>query len=213
MAQATYGSIATNQNLTLEFSVSHRRKGTVSVSVRPDDEPEVQGMDLLFPNTPASDFLGFPLCHATVQSAAQARGYASMYGWIQLVRCNQSKSGDAKLSDADEWEMDPIPITSDLNTPFVWFGPEPSLFDGPSRPRDLQVDWICRSYLAYIGDVALTRDVRPILGFEWGFWMRGGEVFVKPLQRLEDNAWSEHLGLLRNKFAGWTFHDGEDNET
>lgn len=213
MAEPSSQSVASIQKLLIDFAFSKQRRGTVTVTVQPNDDPEAYGMNLLFPDTPSKEFLGFPACHARLGSAAGASGYASMYGWTQVFRCVQSDSNEVKLSEADEWEMDPIPLTSDLNLPFAWFGPEPSLFDLPARPRHLQVDWICRSFLSVIGDCLLTKHVHPVLGFEWGFRMDKGEVHVKPVRQLHSSAWDEHLELLRAKYPGWTFHShGESKE-
>lgn len=112
----------------------------------------------------------------------------------------------------DKWEMDPIPLTKDLNTPFVWFGPEPSLFDGPSRFECKELDWSCRSFLTYVEDGVISKDVIPILGFEWGFWVKDGEVFVKALREVGLDVWDGHLGLLRSQFEGWKFRDSQGRE-
>lgn len=203
--------VSKQQTLSLDFHLSARRQGTVSITVEPDSNPLDYGKDLLLPTllpdtpleTALKRTLDFPVITAKVHSTG-ARGYGAYYGWIQLTR-----SAEPSLTAAHAWEMDPIPITAELNTPFVWFGPEPTLFDGPFRPRDTDVEWSAHSFLAEVGDSCLSRDVRPILGFEWGFWIREGRVLVKEVRRLDLEAWDGHLALFRGKFEGWRFRGTE----
>lgn len=160
-----YEAFPGRQELDFDFRISDIRKGTVTVAVKSNNDPEHYGCDLLLPDHPGSDFKDFPTCEAKVRSTG-GKGYASMYGWIQVFRC----TNDA-LTKNDPWEMDPVPIHSDVNSPFCWFGPEPSLFDCPMRDRAKQCDWACHSFLAYIDDCLISKDVRPILGLSWGFWI------------------------------------------
>ena len=196
-------SISSRQTLEISFELSKRRSGTVNVSVEPDADPEQNGHLIIWPDEDTSKFLGFPECHATVRTTG-LKGYGSMYGWIQMVK--------SAASD-DKWEMDPIPITKDLNTPFVWFGAEPSLYDGPSWWLSRDLDWICHSFLAYVGDGVISKDVTPILGFEWGYWMQVGKVYVKRLRQVDLGDWDEQLELLKSQHEGWIFRDSQGNQT
>lgn len=201
-----YNAIPTPQFLDLSFRLSPLRKGDVKVSVQTNHNPEQLGCDLLFPPKPnqsISAFTSFPACSASVRSTV-AQGYGAMYGWIQLVQISPSL-----LTPDTPWEMDPVPITADLNTPFVWFGPEPSLFDAPMREGVESLDWKCHSFLAAIDDCVISKNVKPVLGFEWGFWIDGGDVSIKALREVKLEEWDEHLALLRGRFEGWTFRDGE----
>ncbi|KAK5125876.1 hypothetical protein LTR08_005123 [Meristemomyces frigidus] len=129
----------------------------------------------LFPNHPLSTFHGFPTCTAKIQASSDV-GYAATYGWIQMVR----EAPTAAAAAHAKWAMDPVPILADLNTPFAWFGSEAQLFDAPSRTERGELDWNCWSFLAYIEDSLLSRAVRPIRAFEWGFRIaEGGEVSIK----------------------------------
>lgn len=206
MSTLSYEAVPGQQRLDLDFQISNLRKGKVSVFVEPNQDPTNYGCDLILQDHPGSDFNGFPACEAKVRSTG-AKGYGSMYGWIQLFRCTE-----AALTENDPWDMDPVPIHNDLNTPFCWFGPEPSLFDCPMRDRAKRCDWVCHSFLTYTEDCLISKDVRPILGFSWGFWITKGQVMVKPLQKLEVAAWNEHLPLLRAKYPGWEFREPQDGD-
>ncbi|KAK2782827.1 hypothetical protein FQN53_009593 [Emmonsiellopsis sp. PD_33] len=146
-----------SQSLVLPFCVPGRSPAYVKVAVEADCNPQEYGLDLLFPTAShqPDDFVGFPLCHATVHSPV-SRGYASLYGWIQLV----------KNTAQGNWELDPLPINQGLDTPFTWFGPEPQLFDAPLRVGISNLDWTARSFLVYIDDFLMSKAIGPILSFE-----------------------------------------------
>jgi hypothetical protein len=130
-----------------------------------------------------------------------------MYGWVQMASVPESET-----NTITHLEMDPIPITNDLNTPFTWFGPEPRLFDAPMQVKFQNLDWTAQSFLVYVPDNLLTRDVRPILAFEWGFWKHEGQIQIKPLHKLGLEAWDAHLPMMRKKFVGWTFGESENGQ-
>ena len=201
MATFPYEAISELQQLDLTFELSNLRKGNVKVSVQTNNNSEIYGCDLLFPNEPKSQFNSFPACEATVRSTG-AKGYGAMYGWIQMTQISESV-----LTSEMPWEMDPLPITADLNLPFGFFGPEPSLFDSPMRKGIKTLDWMCHSFLGAIDDCLISKDVRPVLGFEWGFWIEDGKVSIKALRALKIEEWDHQLPLLRGKFDGWQFRD------
>ncbi|KAK4954669.1 hypothetical protein LTR10_008102 [Elasticomyces elasticus] len=190
-------TITSEQILKLEFTVPDRSATHVRVSVRPNDDPDKIGQRLLFPDDNTDDFIGYPICQAKI-SSPESIGYAAYYGWIQMV-----------AEDSGAFEMDPLPITADLNTPFCFFGAEPQLFDCPSRPKEVRdLDWTAVSFLTYIEDAALTRHVRPILAFQWGFRIVDGDVRVKQLQPCNvDEAWAQQQELLQSKFVDWRFSE------
>lgn len=202
---ATLEEVPTPQSLTLNFQVPDRHPCTVEVTVRPCDDPKKYGNHILFPETPLSKFIGFPVTNAKIHSP-DSLGYAAYYGWIQVTR----DTPEVGRLDHAQWIMDPVPVHKDSNTPFVFFGPEPQLFDMPSRTAEPveDIDWEARSYLCYVEDGLLTKRVRPVLAFGWGFWIDGGKVKVKRMREVDvQEAWEDCRGLFAKKFAGWKFLD------
>lgn len=195
-------SSCVGQTLHLPFIVPNRSHAYVDVSISTNNDPEQYGFDLLFPDNPLSDFVGFPICQATIHSP-KSRGYASMYGWIQITR--STSDTDPEAVEKGSWEMDSIPITAGLNYPFCWFGPEPQLFDAPARANVQQIDWTARSFLTYIEDGLISKIVHPILVFEWGFNINAGEKSIKPLRELGLDVWNEHTEFFANQYSGWNF--------
>ena len=207
----SYEAFPQQQSIRTSFQVPERKPCTVTFTVEPDHDQERNGIPQLVRsmNWP-SPATGFPAAHATV-SSPESRGYASMYGWVQVTADTaENTSAVLDLSSAT-WNMDPIPITKDLNTPFTWFGPEPTLFDGPfmtDRSISVRLDWLARSFLCYVPDNLLSKHVKPILGFQWGFWIEDSEPRVKQLEQIDlEKTWNEHLDLFRTSFPGWKFDD------
>ena len=198
-------ALQSTRSLSLVFSVPRRRQTELRVEVKPNDDPERTGCHLLFPDHPPTTFVGFPTCNARLH-ARKDLGYAATYGWVQMVR--DGPTAAAALT----WEMDPVPITADLNTPFVWFGPEAQLFDAPSRAQRTNLDWTCWSFLTYIEDSLMSKAVKPILAFEWGFRVEDQQVTIKLLKLLDvHEAWEQQRLLLEGKFAGWHFDSFDDS--
>jgi hypothetical protein len=138
------------------------------------------------------------MCNATV-TASSDYGYAAMYGWIQMVR-------ESPLNSTGLWEMDLIPISEALNSPLIYFGPEPRLFDAPFRINREDMDWTAWSFLTYLPDCLMTQKVHPILVFEWGFRIEGGEVTTKMLKMVDvREAWEGQRELMEERFPGWRF--------
>lgn len=178
-----------------------RGKISVTFTVQPTKDARAYGHTLLFPDLSPEDLKGFPIAEAVVQS--EGKGYASMYGWVQLFRQTPSPSEDISNT---EWEFDDLPFTRGLNLPFSWYGSEPKLFDGPLRgPEVSELNWSSRSFLTYIRGDVTSRTVVPLLGFEWGFTRTKRQVSMKKLESLKVDAWEEYIPLLTDMFDGWNF--------
>ncbi|KAK6435032.1 hypothetical protein LTR95_008781 [Oleoguttula sp. CCFEE 5521] len=198
------------QSLSLSFTLPSRHKVHVNITVHPNTSPSQVGHPLLFPSKAFAPeiYLDFPVTTAKLH-CTQDTGYAATYGWIQFIY------QDFKTSpDKAKWEHDPLPITEGSGSPFIWFGPEAQLFDAPFRSdRGESLDWTCHSFLAYLEDAVITKTIKPILGFEWGYVMQGGEVEIKELKLLDvSSAWEQQRQLLEEKFGEWKY-EAFDKET
>src|SRR5450432_801672 len=87
--------------------------GDVVVECIANDDPE--GYE-----TWSSAAYGFPVCTATVRYPR--RGYGAMFGWVQLVRSTDNSSL------GEEFEPDPFALFGDAQSPYCWYGTEPTLF-------------------------------------------------------------------------------------
>ena len=138
------------------------------------------------------------MCEATV--SWPLRGYNGLLGRVQLV------GRASPLAPERRFEIDPLAIFEGLETPFAFYGLEPTLFDGPSRrDRDQVLDWLAHSFLCVSPTEAMDRNVEAVVGFSWGFVMRHGEVAIVPPEQLSLQDWDAHLELLQRAFPTWSF--------
>lgn len=191
------GRVTSAGNLRIDFSL-RAISGHIDVSISPDTDPAALGYSLLSHGQPVEFARGFPVCRAVVSYPAD--GYAAVFGWTQMVR-----STDAATAD---FEMDPIAIYSEVDTPFAWYGIRPELFDAPSRDAREDMSWECHSYLCISPDAVLTRRVQAVAGFRWGFTIARNDITFADAAALGPAAWDGHLGLLRASHPSWTFDGG-----
>ncbi|HSS31958.1 MAG TPA: hypothetical protein VLL27_01605 [Solirubrobacterales bacterium] len=163
--------------------------GTVDVEVGVNDDPAAYGCP--------ECARGFPWCRATVEPPA--RGYADALGWIQLVDWEQAGEG---------FLIDPFAPLGEVSHPFGFFGFAPTMFDAPHTDRPLHdSDFIAHSFLCGLGPEPLGSrfEADAILGFSWGFHVRGGEFEIDGPAPLGPEAWDVHLAYLHESHPRWTF--------
>ena len=174
--------------------------GMVHVECVPNTDPEFYGCWW-------SVAEGFPVCTATVDYPA--RGYRSMFGWVQVVRSTDNESGGLRF------ELDPFGLFGDAPSPYCWYGQRPLLFDAPSRSVRQPLEWVAHSFLATtpLDEVAQlkARRVVPLVGFSWGFTDTGSSVILSDIEVLTDREWTMHLDLLRQGYPMWLFAEGTDS--
>jgi hypothetical protein len=82
----------------------------------------------------------------------------------------------------------------------------PTLFDAPSRAARHELHWTAHSFLAPINLFEADAEVRPLLGFSWGFDIDSQSVLtVKPTKSLAGNEWEQHIPYLADRFPTWRF--------
>jgi hypothetical protein len=160
--------------------------GSVEIEVAAITDPEALGCP---PHA-----RGFPYCRAAIEQ--DARGYADALGWIQLVDSSETSAG---------FELDPFEPLGAVGHPFAFFGFAPTLFDAPSRPQRPDMTWTADSFLAGIAD---ERQAVALLGFSWGFKIRGGEISVIAPAELDESAWTSRIPALHEACPDWDFLPG-----
>ena len=206
-----YGAHNEVQTLHIPFHIPERGPCSIEATVWPNEDPKRYGHGLIT-DGPGQKATGCPIIRIKVNSH-EMKGYAAMYGWIQLVATGDVGDWNVLLpSDLSKapWVMDPVHITDGLDYPFTWFGEEPTLFDAPGQPNNNTLDWVSRSFLCYLDDPVGNRRekvqiAKPILAIEWGFWMDDYKPYVKEVKQVDIAVWNEHLDLYRSKFKGWSF--------
>lgn len=170
------------------------KQGQVRVTVSANTDPRALGCDLLDESLPPDAASGFPVC--TAQPEIELQGYAAACGWIQVVRSSDSSGG---------FEMDPLALFRDVGTPFAFFGIAPLLFDAPFRHARYDLVWQARAFLAALPDGVMSKVVRPLAAFEWGFTVRGRDLDIDDPGALALAAWDEHLPLMADAYPAWSF--------
>jgi hypothetical protein len=165
--------------------------GRVTVTLGPNDDPAALGCD------PAA--MGFPVCEATVDTPL--RGYRALLGWVQLVGTR------ASAGDERRFEIDPLQIFEHVDTPFAFYGIQPTLFDAPSRrDRSQQLDWLAQTFLC-ASTAPMARTIEPVVAFQWGFKINDGQVAIVAAAPLELSAWAAHTPFLGTTYRSWQFLD------
>lgn len=180
--------------------------GVVRVSVAVNERPERWGYDHLRLPFESREAVGFPVCKASTQFAAE--GYSSYLGWVQLVR------GTAEPpDDRDFFILDLPPMFGALALPFGSFGPSPCLFDAPSiDDRHGHFDWVAHTFLCSSPTCLMTPTVGAVLGFSWGYEIRDGEISLVAPRDVTAAHWGSHKPFLRQRCPGWSFLPGLQNE-
>jgi hypothetical protein len=168
--------------------------GEVLVRVFPNEDPVRFGCNVLDSTVPVDVARGFPICEAT--PVVDLDGYAGACGWIQLVRSTDGSG---------EFELDPLSLFRDVDTPFAFFGIRPMLFDAPFRDSRYPLSWKAHAFLCAVPDGVLSKVVEPVAGFEWGFEVAADAISIDRPRSLEPTVWTEHVAQLEASFPRWDF--------
>jgi hypothetical protein len=191
------------QYLEIPFQVPQRKPTIARIRTEPSSHPISMGVSLLGPTAlgqfKVSDTKGFPAFSISI--TGDSVDWSAYYGIIQVVAC--APRLPRELSQAD-WFHDGRPMFDHVNMPFADFAANPTFFDGPFHIKK-KWDWIARAFIVYVPDAVISRQVKPILGIEWGYWIDNSKPYVKETKHVNVEAWNEHLQLLRNGFPNWTF--------
>jgi hypothetical protein len=170
--------------------------GEVVVSFGENDDPAHWGYDLLGLDFPWEVSRGFPVFRADVAYAGD--GYAAVFGWVQVVWMSVTGEAEARVM------VDVAPQLIGSGFPYVSFGVEATMFDAPSTTlRD--VGWVARTFLTASPDRLMTRVVAPVVGFRWGYTVKGGEVGVDVLAAASADDWVLARGVIAAQFTDWDF--------
>jgi hypothetical protein len=163
-------------------------RGEVSVVVERVEDPLAIGKPV------GSE--GFPSCQATV--SYPGRGYDALFGWVQLVR--------AEDFSGDHFAVDPLRFFENTSAPHCFYGISPTLFDAPSRDERQELDWTAHTFLSPIHLFEGDPEVRPLLGFSWGFDIDRQDVLtIKTPRALSAVDWEQHVPYLSDCFPSWRF--------
>jgi hypothetical protein len=176
-------------------------RGHAAVRYGVNEDPPRWGYEVLDLDWFRPDLVrGFPVMQASVQHPAE--GYGADMGWLQIVRYVVRDPGE----EQEQVVFDVPPQLSETETPYLAFGVRPTAFDAPSIDAQ-DVTWDADTFLVYTPDAVLSRVLRPLCGFRWGYVVLDGVVQVAPLSLTEPDDWQRNLPDLRERFTTWTFEE------
>lgn len=140
---------------------------------------------------------GFPFLEAGVEF--EGVGYGADFGWVQIVRYRVHDTGE------ETTVFDTPPQLSDTDCPYLAFGVRPTMFDAPGFSDAQDVTWDADTFLVHTPDAVLSRDIRAICGFSWGYRLKGATPAAIPLTVATESDWERNLGDLRGRFPSWRF--------
>jgi len=178
--------------LTIPFSIRDD-EGEVRVSYGVNEDPARWGNLLLGFDALPDPGKGFPTCSASVTFGGE--GYASVMGWIQILRFTGASNGVL---------VDQPPQLERTDMPYVYFGPNPSFFDNPFTDQR-GVHWVAEAFLVISPDAVMTRVVQPVCGFSWGYSTEGERTAALPLAQIDATLWLAACEVLRERYPSWTF--------
>jgi hypothetical protein len=102
--------------------------------------------------------------------------------------------------------VDQPPNHWDIDVPFMEFGYLPTLFDapGPNPPRANET-WLAETFLVYCPDIARTRIVAELLGFQWGYRLNQINPTLLPIEPVPPSRWEAHRLFLSQQYPSWEF--------
>ena len=175
--------------------------GTVSVQYGVNEDPVRWGYAVLELEWFQPELVrGFPVMQATVDHPAE--GYAADMGWLQVVRYEVRDPGEEEHVTV----FDVPPQLAETDTPYAAFGVHPTFFDAPAIGSK-DATWDADTFLVYTPDAVLSRVIRQVCGFSWGFRVQDGVALLTPLNVAEPSDWERNLSDLRKRFSTWTFED------
>lgn len=98
--------------------------------------------------------------------------------------------------------MDKPPQLADDGSPHCSWGPEPSFFDAPSTTARLEL-WSAHAFLVAGPDAVMTKEVRPVCGFSWGYSNLGSEA--EAVRTIGEEEWSAARDVLAECYPAWSF--------
>lgn len=186
-----------SENATIPFRL-RGLDGRVEIRQTTNDDPARWGYTLLEGalSFPAEKARGFPVVSAVVRYRGE--GYRAYMGWVQIVRMREEGSPEAQAI------VDKPPQLADDGSPYCFWGPEPSFFDAPSTTARLEL-WSAHAFLVASPDAVMTKEVRPVCGFSWGFSNLGPEPEAEAVRTIGEEEWSAACVDLAERYPAWGF--------
>jgi hypothetical protein len=151
--------------LTLPFE-SHGHKGRVHVAYGAVTDSDRLGFNMLGVGLQPHQPVGYPVVKADIDFDGD--GCSALFGWVQVIH---NTAWPPELAE----EVDLPPFLLGSNTPMMYFGYLPTMFDAPANPHHPDGDWTAFTFLTAIPDLVVSRSVQALTGFRWGYRLACGQ--------------------------------------
>lgn len=186
------------QRLTVPFQL-RGLQGHVDVRVQVNRDPVRWGHHLLGLEWDPPRPEGLPVMSGEVHYLGE--GYAAWLFCLQVVAYRDSRYPDYSRTFTDN-----PPQIRGGGVPYFASGVLPRFFDGPATDSD-DADFVAHSFLAYDPNCNMSRTLRLLCGYSWGYEIREDVITIHDLALLDRSGWVGDLDLLRAEFPSWTFED------
>ena len=119
-------------------------------------------------------------------------------GWVQVVQWREEGS------EQDDVVVDKPPQLADDGSPYCFWGLKPSFFDAPSTTARLR-RWVAHAFLTVSPDALMTKEVRPLCGFSWGYSTLGPSPEATPVRPIGEESWRAVRDVLADHYPAWRF--------
>jgi hypothetical protein len=185
--------------VTIDFEL-RGRTGRVVVHYGVNDVPARWGYSHLGLDSLVGVSRGFPVVHAEVDYPA--KGYGAVLAWIQVIDSTNLDSGENRKY------IDMAPQLEGLALPYYGFGIRPVLFDAPSTTAR-NMAWHANALLVVSPDCVISRRLRALCGFSWGYRVTDGKPQPVPAVIIQNpSTLSEEIEFLRAQHPSWIFENG-----
>lgn len=180
----------------------NERPGRLAVEYRPNDSIEKSGFDMFDP----SDFdpalaIGYPTLRAWVHDY-EGTGYRTASAFVQWIDTERRRA-DAVTAR----ELDTSAVLRDQEVPFFSYGYPANIYDAPAQNMQdaAWMSWIATTWFVTMPARWTNQEVRPLLGFQWGYEEDHANVNTMPLRHLAGEAWNRSLNWLRSSSPAFLF--------
>ncbi len=179
------------------------RSGHLAVDYHPNDDIESSGFDMFDPGDfDPSLAIGYPTIRAWVHDYL-GTGYRTASAFVQWIDIERRGSGAQKTT-----ELDTMEALANQQVPFFSNGYPANLYDAPAHNMHgaTWMSWIATTWFVTMPARWTNHEIRPLLGFTWGYEEdEQAGVSVLPLRRLDSASWDRNLGQLQRQCPAFRF--------
>lgn len=178
--------------------------GRLVIDYRANDDLVASGFDMFDPaDFDSSDALGYPTIRAWVDGFAGS-GYRTATAFIQWIDTIRIDSAGNRTEDR---ELDLTAEFAHRGIPFFAWGYPASLYDAPAHNMNgaSWMRWRATTWFVTIPARWTAFQVRPLVGFQWGYEEGTTGLGLLPLVDATDSLWEADRQWLAEQCPAFRF--------